>query len=132
MGPPAASRWVWAPPANPPDGAVNRVAARPDTSAQFNVKGVKARLRRGASASIAFEARHPLVNIAASGRIEPPSGRREVVVSQVADQSRPLFSSFPRVVRVFNTQSGELRYEVHPGLKFGPFVNIEEGQHGID
>lgn len=115
--------------------AVNTIAAAPDTYADLRVKGVVGFLRRGRGAGVDAHLEEPL-QADAGGVLDAPTRRKEVSFSRV--RGKPgigSFASFPRRVRFFNTDKGELMVEIEPGLIWRipilPDVSIEAGQHTV-
>lgn len=92
-------------------GAVNRIAGSPNSSTEVKLKGGSLTVTRGPGADLHANLKRAPFNVEGSGRLEPPSGRREVRISKTSSDSK-LISSMPSRVRIFNTDNGELRYEI--------------------
>ena len=127
-------------------GALNSVAAAPNSAAGLKWKDVQALLSRGQGASLQAVVAKPVFgfpdfSVKVTGTLEPATNRREVAVSGIKGEARgaPVELSLPTSLRVFNTPSGELRYEIRPGLRSNlkvlgrtiPVLNAEEGQYVI-
>lgn len=117
-------------------GMINAVTAGPNTSKHIEAQGIRVGLSRGNDAALEGALRLPGVGvISASARLQPASSKKEVVVSSVSGRSSlGDIVSFPKTARVFNTPSGELRYEFSPDFQLKlPFVTVKHraGQYVI-
>lgn len=120
-------------------GAINRIAASPNSAAEIVSKGGRMGLRRGPGLDVAARADLPrdLGSVSVTGLLDPPSSRKEVSFSGLTAAASPgQMLSFPTQIRVFNTATGELRYEIRPGLRIRPLplppIHVREGQYVID
>jgi len=120
-------------------GVVNRIAGSANSSAGMSSKGVEMAIQRGRGSDVAARADLPGGDgfVSANGLLDPPSARKEVSFSNLRGLTNlGLIETFPTSVRVFNTATGELRYEIYPGLRIRRpsglrIINRQEGQYVI-
>lgn len=117
-------------------GAVNAITAGPNSRGNFKVQERhRVELRRGAGDDVSAGAQVFGHEFGAQGRLEPPSARREVVVSGVTGRNgRRSLVEFPDRVRLFNTPAGELRIELNRDLRLPGLLGVfnkDAGQYVV-
>jgi hypothetical protein len=108
-------------------GALNTIAGGPNTSAPIRTGSVNGAVTRGDGQDIRGTARifgipRPL---GARGTLNPPSGRKEIGVSEVESETPGL--DLPDRVRIYNTPTGQLNIELADPITFGGFQLKNKG-----
>jgi hypothetical protein len=109
-------------------GIVNAITASPNSTAKYQTDGHgSATVARDAGGGVRAHFDGP-PSLDASGMLAPPSDHAEVVVKDIQGPHSVIVGSFPRTARIFTGNDGQLRYEIHPGIRM-PLVDIQEGIH---
>lgn len=114
-------------------GAVNAITRGPNRSAPIDTKRFTGRISRGAGRDVRAEGKLRLKDtpiplpVGASGLLEPPTGRAEVMVSGVKGRGIGL----PGRIRIYTTPSGELDFDLPGPVRVGPFPILDRGTYVI-
>lgn len=89
-------------------GALNTIAAGPNTSAPLKIKGkgfgVEGVITRGAGNDVHADGKLVGVTVGARGTLDPPTGRAEISASRI----RGRHIGLPSSIRIYTTPTGEL------------------------
>jgi len=110
-------------------GALNTIAAGPNTSARIEGKDVpvEGTITRGAGQDLRATARVLGVDVGARGALDPPTARAEIGLSGIVGEKIGL----PPHVRVYTTPTGELDIDLSGPVKLGPVVVRRKGVYVI-
>lgn len=102
---------------------INTVTSGPGTRAQlprnFGSVAISRDARQGVNArgnvKIPTTGLHPSIDV--TGQLDPGNGTSDVAISgMTGNVGAGKFDEFPKRIRVFNTPTGELDLEMHPGI----------------
>ena len=100
--------------------SLNTIAGGANTTAPIQEDRVQGSISRDAGNNLRFTGHAQIKgidkSITATGTLDPPTGRREITIS---DPKVPLVHLPPRI-RVYTTPSGELDYDLPAPITFGP------------
>lgn len=109
-------------------GIVNAITESPNTRRTLPTKVGSFDISRGAGQQVDAHGQVkipkapsflPSPTVSVTGRLDPAGGGGDVSISGVTGSvSAGRFDTFPKRVRIFNTPTGELDYEIHPGIQF--------------
>lgn len=113
--------------------SLNAIAAGPNTSAPIHEEGGKGTISRGAGRDLRVEGQAQIGRVhiggAATGTLDPPTGRREISISGIRSGIRGV--GLPSRIRVYTTPSGELDYESPESVTVGPLPLLKRGTYVI-
>lgn len=108
-------------------GALNAIAAAPNTSAHVDAGLVHGTVTRGAGREIAAQGRYGLGRAKVRGVLDPPTGRAEISASGLKGGLLGL----PPRVRIYNTPTGELDVDLTGPIRIGPKIVVSKGTYPI-